>query len=355
MRTVFIVFIAIHGCLHFVATRNASELPLHTHAFWAIIGLLFIISAALLLVRKDPWWFVAATAVVISQFLIVNHWEYAKFGTMANFVITMIVIINASTWRFHQAYVEQIKSALNSPDIKTMEYLTESDLSSLPEAVRRYVRYSGAVGKPKVINFKIELCGRIRSKKKNTWIPFTSQQYNFVKPPKRLFFMKAFMKGLPVAGYHSYNESSAFMDIRLLSILPIQYQKGKEMNLAETVTFFNDLCIFAPGGLIDKRIHWIDGDNRHVNATFTNKDIMISAALEFNDEGQLVNFISNDRYVWESPGKMTPLTWSTPISGYQLMNGIRIAHLANALYEYPDGSFCYAQFELKRIDYNLTN
>lgn len=82
MRTVFIAFIAIHGCLHLVTTRNASEQPLHTQAFWAIIGLLFIISAALLLVRKDPWWFVAIQLVL--QRLIVGRRALKIFTSLDN-------------------------------------------------------------------------------------------------------------------------------------------------------------------------------------------------------------------------------------------------------------------------------
>lgn len=60
----------------------------------------------------------------------------------------------------------------------------------------------------------------------------------FAKATTRLFFMKAVMKGLPVSGLHSFKNGVAFMDIRLLSLFKVQFQSGKEMGIAETVTFF---------------------------------------------------------------------------------------------------------------------
>lgn len=86
-------------------------------------------------------------------------------------------------------------------------------------------------------NFKIEFTGKIRKDEKSEWMPFTSEQYNFMENPTRLFFMKATMKGLPVAGYHCFKNGNAFMDIRLLSLFKVQYLAGTEMNLSETVTF----------------------------------------------------------------------------------------------------------------------
>src|SRR5690606_8752857 len=100
---------------------------------------------------------------------------------------------------------------------------------------KKYLRYTGAVGKSKVKNFKVEFSGEIRKNEQSEWMPFTSVQYNFLDAASRRFFMKATMKGLPVAGFHNFENGKAFMDIRLLSLFRVQYQEGAEMNIAETV------------------------------------------------------------------------------------------------------------------------
>ena len=108
--------------------------------------------------------------------------------------------------------------------------------------------------------------------------------------------MKAKIKGLPTHGYHSYKPDGAGMLIKLLSIFPVVEIQGEEMFPTETVTFFNDLCLFAPARLIDERISWESIDDFSAKATFTTGGAPISAVLSFNEKGQLINFISNDRF-----------------------------------------------------------
>jgi hypothetical protein len=228
-------------------------------------------------------------------------------------------------------------------------HLTETDIRELPEPVKKYLRFTGSIGKAKVNNFKIEFTGKIRKNEQSEWMPFTSEQYNFMHTPTRLFFMKAVMKGLPVAGYHCFKNGDAFMDIRLFSLLKVQYQEGVEMDVSETVTFFNDMCCLAPPSLIDKRIKWLDIESNKVKASFTNNNITVFAWLHFNDTGELINFISDDRYSADA-GKQYP--WATPLKDYQEINGYKLMGNAETIYSYPDRDLCYGTFKLIRIEYN---
>ena len=173
-----------------------------------------------------------------------------------------------------------------------------------------------------------------------------------MKTPSRLFFMNAVMKNLPVAGYHCFNNGDMhFMDIRLFSLFKVQYLDGTEMDKAETVTFFNDMCCMAPATLIDKRISWqMIGDNI-VKATFLNNGITITADLYFNEAGELINFKSTDRYNTEA-GKKLP--WATPLKDYKEINGYRLAGYAETIYSYPYKDFCYGTFAISSIKYNCS-
>jgi hypothetical protein len=183
---------------------------------------------------------------------------------------------------------------------------------------------------------------------------FSTEQYNFIEPAARLFFMKAIMYHLPVAGYHKFINGAASMDIRLLSLFNVQYQSGKEMDTSETVTFFNDLCCFAPGALIDPRIKWLETSGDSVKATFTNQNTTVTAWLYFNKEGDLINFRSNDRYAASSNSTLQKFPWTTPIDSYRLIHGVRLPAKASTVYGYPDGDFTYGTFDLTNIEYNCT-
>jgi len=266
-------------------------------------------------------------------------------------ILLLVIIFIYAKWSFRNNYKNEVVAFLKQTSV-TNDLLTEADIQNLPAPVQKYIRYTGSVGKPKVKNFKIEFTGQIRKNEQSEWMPFTSEHYNFIDASTRLFFMKATMKHLPVAGFHCFKNGVAFMDIRLLSLLKVQYQSGNEMNIAETVTFFNDMCCMAPATLIDKRIKWMEVDSNKVRAEFTNNNIAISAWLYFNDKGELINFMSDDRYATTENKKMKQLRWSTPLKDYKAIKGHHLAGYADAVYSYPERDLCYGNFLLTNVEYN---
>lgn len=359
MKIAFLILVVLHGLLHtlgFVKAFDISELNLLTQnisrpfgILWLSACVLLVIAAAMLAFENGKWMWLGLIGILISQTLIIYFWQDAKFGTVANVIIFFGIVAEFASSGYYRRYQRDVRTGLQQKAYFENSDLTETDVASLPGPVKKYMRYSGSVGKRKVNNFNIEFTGKIRKDEQSAWMPFTSQQYNFMQTPTRLFFMKAVMKNLPVAGYHSFKDGHAFMDIRLLSLFKVQFQDGPEMDLSETVTFFNDMCCLAPGTLIDKRITWLAVDGNRVKASFTNNHISVSAWLYFSDAGALVNFVSDDRYSADA-GRQLP--WSTPLKDYQQINGYTLMDNAETIYSYPDRDLCYGTFKLVSVNYN---
>ncbi len=347
--------IALHGLIHLAGFLNVFNFPAIVRLNQPISGLavavVFVLTALFLQLRKDFWWVFAIAGVLLSQYLVFTNWQTAKAGTVVNIVILLVAIATIASSRFTNRYRREVKTGLAGVLPVPGSILTEADLQHLPEPVKRYIRLSGAVGKPKVKSFKTEFNGQIRKNEQSPWMPFRSEQYNFMEASVRMFFMKATMKHLPVSGFHSFKNGIAFMDIRLLSLFRVQYQSGKEMNIAETVTFFNDMCCLAPATLIDQRIRWLESDNEKAQAIFENNGVAISAVLYFNTRGELVNFVSDDRYAYSGSG-MTKLRWSTPLKDYKAFGDYTVAGSAETIYHYPEGDLCYGNFQTRGVEYN---
>lgn len=363
LKYIFVFVTLIHGLIHFMGfskafgygniTQLTKEISKPTGLVWFVTGLLFIICIGLHLLKKDSWAYIALFAIVLSQILIITHWQDAKFGTIANVIILLITIIGFFQIKFKNEYKNEVKIGLAESRKIPKSMLTEAEIAYLPNPVQKYIRYVGCIGKPTVSNFRADFTGKIRDHKKPVWMKLTSEQYNFIKTPTRLFYLDATMKGLPVAGFHCFKNGVAYMDIRLLSMFKVEYQSGAVMDTSETVTFFNDMCVMASAALIDKRIEWLVVQNNKVKASFTNNDITISAWLYFNEKGELVNFTSEDRSALGENGKTIKLKWSTPLRDYININGYRLASYAETIYSYPEGDFTYATFTLKDIEYNF--
>ena len=364
LKYIFIFVTLFHGLIHFMGfakaynygniTQLTKEISKGTGIVWLATGFLFIICLALYIFKNQTWVCFGLVAIVLSQILIIYNWNDAKFGTIANIIIFVFVVIGFFQINFKNEYRNEVKIGFEETKNLPKTLLSEDSIKDLPEPVKKYIRYAGCLNKPIVHHFRIDFSGKIRSHEKKDWMQLTSEQYNFIPAPTRLFYLDATMKGLPVAGFHCFKNGIAYMDIRLLSMFTVEFQKGEVMNESETVTFFNDMCVMAPATLIDSRIEWLEVENNKVKVSFTNKGITVSAWLYFNEKGELVNFVSEDRSALLEDGTTKKLKWSTPLRDYKTINGYKLASYAEAIYTYPDGDFTYATFELKNIGYNLT-
>lgn len=360
MKYLLAFIILTHGLIHIMGfakafgygnvtqlTRDISKI---SGIFWLGVFILFSVAAVFLLSNKDIWATLVIVAAIISQILIISVWKDAKFGTVANVVILVLTIPVWSAQRFESRFRTDVNELLARQNSVTDELLTESDIQHLPQPVQKYLRITGSINKPKIRNVRLVFNGEMRGKGKD-WFPFRSVQYNYFDEPARLFFMRAKMMRMPVLGYHHYEAGSASMDVRLFGLFRVMEAHGAEMDKAETVTLFNDMCLMAPATLIDKRIQWEPIDDLSTMATFTNGKTSITATLYFNDAGQLVNFVSDDRYEINE-GKR--YRFSTPLKNYKVMDGRSISTYGETIWHYPEGEFVYGQFYLSEVKYNVT-
>jgi hypothetical protein len=365
MRILFALFLIAHGLIHLMGTAKAFQLidvPLLTHRIDRPVGLLWLLAALLLIVTAvflfswpQWWWLAGLIAVVVSQVAIITSWSDARFGTIANIVVLAGVVFGYLSYgpsSFRAAYEREVAQGLHRS--VAMPLLSEADLAPLPSAVQRYVRLSGAVGQPRVQNFRARFHGQIRSGPNARWMSFTGEQHNFYDQPSRLFLMSASMFGIPIQAFHRFVGPSATMRVKAAAVATIVDAKGPEMDEAETVTLFNDLCVFAPGALIDPGIQWHVTNSRTITASFTRLSHTIVADLSFNDAGDLTNFVANGRGAMSADGKVfTRMRWSTPLSDYRGFGSHRLMGQGEGIWHAPDGDYSYLRFYLDAIEYNV--
>lgn len=365
MKVALVVVVVVHGLIHFLGPAKAfglAALPELARPIarplaigWLFAGFGMLVTAAQLVWVPRLWWVTGLVASVLSQALIFSAWPAARFGTLANLAIlaaAMYGLASEGPWSFRAAYRSSVAERLAPPS--AMELLTENDLVRLPDPVARYVRTSGAVGRPRP--WRIHACwkGRIRGGPDEVWMPCTAQQDNFLLEPSRFFLMKARRAALPVEVFHSFHHGRAAMRVRLLSLAPLVDARGPEMDRAETVTLFNDVALLAPGALVDSRIEWETVDDRSVRGTYTVRSNSVSATLHFAENGDLIDFVSDDRLAASPDGQcFEPRRWSTPITGHQLLGGLRVLRRGEGRW-HPEGGeeYAYVELELEALELN---
>jgi hypothetical protein len=364
MRSVFSFIVAVHGLIHLMGPAKAfgyAELPQLTQPIsrgagmvWLAAAILCLASVVALFAWPVGWWIIGAAAVVVSQAAIVAAWTDAKFGTLANIILLIGVVYGYLTLgptSFRAQYGRDAAAGLVRPI--SAPPLTETDIAPLPDPVRRYLRATGMIGQPRIRNYRLRFKGRIRSGPDARWMPFVADQQSFADEPARLFLMNATYMGAPVQAFHRLIDGHATMRVKAAGAVTIANERGAEMDRAEAVTLLNDMCLLAPGTLVEPTITWEAVDAHTARAQFTNGAQTVSATLYFDGEGLVTNFISDDRSR-SSPdaGQMTRQRFSTPVSEYRRFGPYRLAARAEARWHPPEGEYAYGEFQLLDVAYN---
>lgn len=365
MTVVFAAVLVVHGAVHLLGVAKAFEvadLPQLTQpisrssgVLWLVAAVLCFGTAASLFLWPRHWWMVGAGALLVSVIVIVSSWSDAKFGLVPNGVLLVGVLLgffSQGPYSLRAEYDDDRERVLSTTAPERT--VTEADLLHLPPIVQRYLRVTGAVGRPHVHNFRARVHGRIRGGPDARWMPLAAEQHNFGGEFARLFYMTASMLAVPVQGYHRYVGSAASMRVKVAGVVPVATADGPVMTQSETVTLFNDMCIMAPATLIDPAIAWEAVGAHRVKARFSNAGYTIQAELWFSDSGELTNFVSDDRYQASTDGTtMRRVRWSTPVRGYRSYGVARLAEFGEGRWHEPGGEYAYIELTIDDVVYNV--
>jgi len=108
MKIILCAIIAIHGLIHLPGFIKAFKLaridqlnqPISkiNGVLWLITAIIFVLAAVVFALQKEWWWMISASGMLVSQYLIIQAWKDAKFGSIANGIILIITIIGFGVW-----------------------------------------------------------------------------------------------------------------------------------------------------------------------------------------------------------------------------------------------------------------
>ncbi|MEO8621397.1 MAG: DUF6544 family protein [bacterium] len=369
MRIAFVFLIAAHGMLHLLGAAKAFgwaglpqlRIPISPigGALW-LLAAIFLLGAAVAFAIGAPWWWaLGLPGVVLSQVMIAQSWSDARVGTLANLVILIPLVLLALDTRpssFRSRFARDRDALLAHPVGAASNVaeanVTEGDLASLPALMQTYLRRSGALGRPRIHNMRVRFDAEMRSSATSPWMTATATQYEFFDTPARLFHMNASRGGVPIDVLHRYVDGAATFQVKIAGLFPVVDTHGPVLTRAETVTLMNDIVVMSPAAVLGLPFTWKTLSDRTLLATFSNAGNVVSATLTFDASGDLVGFRSNDR-PQEAAGSSRNVPWSTPISGYGEVDGIRVGILGDANWVEPSGEWTYGRFQIRSIAYNV--
>jgi hypothetical protein len=268
-------------------------------------------------------------------------------GSIIILAVSSITIGNIIFKRKANSEAAQLltKAASPSPD----DVITEEDIKVLPEPVRKYLRFTGAVGKERVQTVRLKQKGSFRQGDR-PWMSFTAEQYYTTNPPA--FIWVANMKTFPlvsVKGRDMNFEGKGNMVIKIPPFVTIADARGQEIDQGTLVRYLNEIMWF-PSAYLSDYISWEAIDSNRAKATITFGGNTTFAILYFDDEGKMVNFEAQRYYTEGDTSSLE--TWTTPIKEYADINGMRLPIKGEGVWKLDSGDFPYIKVEITDIEYN---
>lgn len=229
--------------------------------------------------------------------------------------------------------------------------VTEEMLQKLPEPVKRYLLYTGVVGKPMVQTVRLKQVGKIRKDTTQPWMNFEAKQYYSLTPPR--FVWVAYMKvlGLPLMRVRDYYmEGRGNILVKALSLFTVANSSGKEMDQGAMMRYLNEM-MWLPLAFLGNNVSFDSIDANSAKVTLKDMGKSVTATMYFDNEGKLTNFIA-PHYRDMGNNKFELENWSTPIREYGEFEGLRLSRKRAGVWNLKEVDLEYIDLIVTDLKYN---
>lgn len=247
---------------------------------------------------------------------------------------------------------ERAREIAESKTDMATDVFTAGEIASLPEPVQKYFHVCGYIGKPKMYNADVIWKESfIKLSPEKDWTALETRQFNAVKEPVRIAYMKAL--SMPLQVRDLYKDGQGHMYGKLFNRIPVVNEKGEEVSQSALITLFTEI-LFIPSYSLQPYIQWEPVDSVTAKARFVHKQIDVTATFHFDEAGRFSRFETDDRYHTEKGRTFVKKKFSAMADGYFEQNGIQIPNRVRIVWHLDDGDYEYFKGEISEIKYNVT-
>ena len=360
MKYFFGLVILIHALIHslgFVKAFSFTEIKTLTLPIVKWQGLLWLLAMVVIMLYAIAWftqyrfsWLLGFGAVILSQVLIVIFWKDAKFGTLPNAMMLIVSLLSYGSYRFQQQgnfetaeFIKQNKSAT--------AILREEEISGLPEPIKRWIRHSGVIGKPRIAIARITQLAEMKMKPDaQEWMGATALQYSSTENPGFIWTVNANMNSwLNFQGRDRLMDGNGEMLIKLYGLITVVNASGPKVNEGSLQRYLGEM-LWLPSLALSPHIGWREVNDSTAIATMAYRGTTGSGTFYFNKEGDFVKFTAM-RYQGNEPDSQR-YEWILEVSDYAVFEGIKVPSKMTATWRLKEGDWTWLKLEVTDIRYN---
>lgn len=363
MRIVLIIIIGFHGIIHLFGFLKAFELA-NMEALtqsiskpfgilWLLVFVLFITTLGLFLFNNNYWWLFGIISILLSQFLIVQFWTDAKFGTIANIIISFAIIIGYGSFNFAQKVNVELSQMYSNMESSQDVIVSKLMFAHLPLPVQNWLDNSGIVGNEKIQSIYLKQKVSIKMKpEQKDWYNAEAEQYSIAQPPAFNWVIDLQINPLmKVVGRDKFENGKGEMFIKVLSLFPVgEVKENEKVNQAALQRYLAEIVWF-PSAALSKYITWESIDEYSARATMNYNGTKGSGIFSFNKNGDFIKF-SAMRYK-DIDENAQLKEWLVEVTKSNVINGIKIPVEIQATWKLEDEDWTWLKLKITELQYNI--
>lgn len=361
MKYLFGIIVFLHGLIHILGfvkgfdLKEVNELvtpiskPLGV--VWLAATILFLTYGVSYMLNFKYSWLIGVTAVIFSQVLIMLYWKDAKFGTLPNIIILAVSVVSFGYYNFQKIIQQETALLLNKNLSIENKILTESDLNNLPEPVKKWLKNSGALGKPFINCGKLTQIAEMQMKpEQENWLSAKAIQYTTISNPTFIWSVDVKMNSLlNFQGRDKFDDGKGEMLIKINSLFNIVNERGKKLDEGTLQRYLGEMVWF-PSLALSSYITWEQIDENTAKATMTYKGTSGSGTFYFNKSGDFIKFSALRFYGNEPDAKR--YEWLLDVLDYKSFEGIKVPSKMTATWKFENQDWTWLKLEITDIKYN---
>lgn len=359
LKISFLILVVLHALIHLMGWLKAyslADLPQFTQTvsrpagiMWLVSALLFLATAVLFILKKEAWWQLGLAAIVLSQILIILFWQDAKFGTIANGLILIGVLLSFGQWSFNRMVENELTVFLPKEPSKT-QIVDEERLLQLPPIVQKWITGSGIMNKKPVQIVHLFQTGEMKTTPGGRWLAVEAEQWYTLDEPG--FIWRADVgKGslMRFAGRDKLEGGEGSMLIKLFSLIKVVNASDENIHQGAALRYLAEMVWFPQAALMPY-VTWETSTPLKAGATLHIKNMEVSGEFTFSEKGEVVRFEA-PRYYQETG---TTETWVIDIDGqsYSSFSGVKLPARATVTWQLPEDNFTWYKVRITEVDFN---
>lgn len=370
MRIVFLTLMVIHALIHLLGfvkgfglapvSQLSAPVSRPIGALWLLACVLLLVAVGLLALRVPSWWLLGAGALVLSQGLIVMSWSDAKFGTLANGLLLLAVVVGGALGHFAGETETRIAALLAAAPSEAGAVVTAAEVGAQPPALRRFLERSGVVGHPAPRTVRLRQAGAMQLAPGKGFLDVVAHQYFTLPQPAFLWRVKLAMFGLPIVGRDTYDGGHGRMRIEAAGLLPVVDAADAKIDQGALLRFLGE-SVWFPAGALAPYVTWEPGADpqREARATMRYQGVEASADYTFDGDGR---FLSLRAQRYQGGGDQAVLTpWSVRASAWSRFEvsagadvySVEVPSEGDVVWHLPEGDFVFYRWTLRALEYDV--